>query len=249
MANDSLPALARAYDAWHDGFADASAVDDPWHVWVQRALDLPRDVTAKRVFEAGCGRGGLSMWLAAAGRPAVLVASDFSAGALRIAHAASLGKPAPAGWPAADIAALPFADAAFDTVVCCETIEHVSDPRRAVRELARVLAPGGRLFLTTPSYLNATGLYRGYLRLTGRRYDEGGQPIAHFTTLPQTLAWVRAAGLAIERVDGTGHYLPWPGRAPIRHYALDASAWRPLLKWSALHSAVIARRPACGEAR
>ena len=68
-----------------------------------------------------------------------------------------------------DIQHIAHPDASFDTVISCETIEHVPDAALAVRELSRVLTPGGRLFLTTPNYLGATGLYGGYLRLERAR--------------------------------------------------------------------------------
>lgn len=45
---------------------------------------------------------------------------------------------------------LPIAGASMDTVLCTEVIEHVPDPAAAVREMARVLRPGGHLILTTP---------------------------------------------------------------------------------------------------
>lgn len=45
---------------------------------------------------------------------------------------------------------LPFADAAFDAVLSTQTLEHVEWPRECVAEMARVLRPGGRLFLTVP---------------------------------------------------------------------------------------------------
>ena len=119
-------------------------------------------------------------------------------------------------WKRSDIQAIDDADATYDTVISCETVEHVPDPARAVRELARVLKPGGRLFLTVPNYLGPYGLYRAYLRLTGRRYTEVGQPINHFTMLPRTLGWLRAAGLRPAFIDGVGHYVFWPGRPPTR---------------------------------
>lgn len=49
-----------------------------------------------------------------------------------------------------DIHALTFATGSFDAVLCIEVLEHVADPFQAVRELKRVLRPGGTLLLTTP---------------------------------------------------------------------------------------------------
>ena len=49
-----------------------------------------------------------------------------------------------------DITAIPEPDASFDAVMCIEVIEHVPDPGEAVRELARLLKPGGTLLLSAP---------------------------------------------------------------------------------------------------
>ncbi len=49
-----------------------------------------------------------------------------------------------------DVSALPFRDAAFDGCLNVVTLEHVREPGRAVAELARTLAPGGRLLLIAP---------------------------------------------------------------------------------------------------
>jgi ubiquinone/menaquinone biosynthesis C-methylase UbiE len=47
--------------------------------------------------------------------------------------------------------ALPFHDQAFDAVVTSEAIEHIYDKAEAIRQMYRVLKPGGRLFITTPT--------------------------------------------------------------------------------------------------
>lgn len=49
-----------------------------------------------------------------------------------------------------DITAIPAADASFDAILCTEVLEHVPEPIAALREMARLLTPGGRLFLSAP---------------------------------------------------------------------------------------------------
>lgn len=51
-----------------------------------------------------------------------------------------------------DVTALSYRDAVMDAVVCQDVLEHVPDYRAALRELVRVLKPGGRLVLTVPFY-------------------------------------------------------------------------------------------------
>ena len=242
------PSPLTAYDAWHAALPVDDATDSPWHRLLRSHLDPARDLAHCRVLEIGCGRGGFTCWLASRPereRPAEVVAADFSPAALAKGreHAARLGLPGDrVRWEPGDIQAISHPAGSFDTVFSCETIEHVPDPPRAVRELARVLRPGGRLFLTFPNYLGTMGLYRGYLRLTGRRYREEGQPINRFLLLPRVRRWVAASGLRVEVTDATGHYLPFPGRPPIRLAAGDHPAVRPLARWTALHGCLVARK-------
>lgn len=237
------PGIRDAYDVWHAGLGVGSDVADPWHQLVRAQLDR-RDVAGKAILEIGCGRGAFACWLASSEPPpGRFVAADWSKVAIEKAREhAALNEIGGVVWEVGDIQAIEHRDAEFDTVISCETVEHVPDPRKAVAELARVLRPAGRLFLTTPNYAGPMGVYRAYLRLRGRRFAEAGQPINRFTLLPRTLQWVRRAGLRIERVAAEGHYLPLPGKPPRRIVALDGIL-PGLTKWVALHSLIVARKP------
>jgi ubiquinone/menaquinone biosynthesis C-methylase UbiE len=206
-----------AYEVWHDHYEVDSDTDTPWHRLVKAHLSPARDLAGKRVLEIACGRGGFACWLASQSeRPTEIVAADFSATAVQKGRAFAVERGLSGiTWQTGDIQDIAHDDASFDTVISCETIEHVPDPRRALAELARVLKPGGRLLLTTPNYLGTMGLYRGYMRLTGRRFTEEGQPINNFMLLPLTRAWITRSDLRVSAVDAVGHYLPFPGRPPI----------------------------------
>lgn len=96
---------------------------------------------------------------------------------------------------------LPFADASFDALTCVEVLEHLTDEDRAVRELARVLKPGGVLALTVPhrhwfpSYEGLIGHLRHYDRrtLVGLL---GGHGFVVERYLPNFPRWHRAADYA-----------------------------------------------------
>lgn len=239
---DSLLKSKAAYEAWHAQLAVDQDTNTPWHGLVKSHLSPARDLAEKRVLEIACGRGGFACWLANRPQPpAEVVASDLAATGVAKGRAFATERGINGiTWQVADIQAIDHEDESFDTVISCETIEHVPAPRQAVYELSRVLKPGGRLFLTTPNYLGTLGMYRAYLRLRGRRFAEEGQPINNFTLFPLTRSWVSRAGLRVRSLDAVGHYLPFPGRRPIELRALNNP--RTLMRWFGLHSLVVAEK-------
>jgi len=94
--------------------------------------------------------------------------------------------------------ALPFPDESFDTVIIMEVIEHVSDERVVLAELARVLAPGGHLLLTTPHKGLLTFIDPGNMKYVTPRLHR----FIHRTLLRQKDYYERRFGQA--RLDEKG---------------------------------------------
>ena len=87
-------------------------------------------------------------------------------------------------------APLPFADGAFDLVVCTETLEHVRDVQLLLSEVRRVLEPGGRLAVTTPAHR----------RLIARRPDPLS-PHLRFLTKRTLRALLEQMGFDVRELD------------------------------------------------
>ena len=98
-----------------------------------------KDRVRGRVLDVACGTGYGTAMLGATG-------VDLSLPALRYAAVRY-----PARYLAGDAARLPFARAAFDSVLSFETLEHVPDAARFVAECARVLKPPGVFIVSTPN--------------------------------------------------------------------------------------------------
>ncbi len=97
-----------------------------------------------RMLDFGCGRG--EFLARVADRCSVRCGVDVDPDHAMAARRESGAQVAVVGASVS----LPFADESFHTVVILEVIEHVADEAAVLRELGRVLAPGGRLLLTTP---------------------------------------------------------------------------------------------------
>jgi ubiquinone/menaquinone biosynthesis C-methylase UbiE len=113
-----------------------------------RALGLPG---GGRVLEVGCGRGvGLSA-LARALRPALLVGLDVDPALLAEAGTRLDREGVTAQLERGDVRALPFGDASFDLVIDFGTCYHITGASAALRQIVRVLAPGGLFVSETVS--------------------------------------------------------------------------------------------------
>ncbi len=243
--NPTLPDLTEEYDRWHQHVSALPDDEDERSPWYELVLEYLAPMQGKRVLEIACGRGGFSTVLRSRG--AGVCGADFSAAALSIASQ-KVGRDAAGflriGLSQADAHDLPFADSAFDCVISCETIEHLTDPPTALREMARVCKPGGMLYLTTPNYLNLMGLYLVYDAILKKdRHYATAQPLDHRWLFPRVRRIIRRSGWKIIESDGTVHQVPVPGRNPMRLNLLERNkVLRRLLSPIAFHYFVFARK-------
>ena len=102
-----------------------------------------------RVLDAACGTGIVTRVAAQrCGHPAHIVGVDLNPGMLDVARSHTPATGVPVTWRQGDLCALPFPDGSFDIVLCQQGLQFVPDPGTALREMHRVLVPGGRLAFT-----------------------------------------------------------------------------------------------------
>jgi ubiquinone/menaquinone biosynthesis C-methylase UbiE len=111
-----------------------------------------------RLLDAGCGGGGMPLSFAeeTAEVVAIDLAPRFNDAGHRLAAERGVRN---LHFARADGQALPFRDASFDIVLSHAVIEHVANAQVYLRELARVLKPGGVIYLSTSPYLSFAGAH------------------------------------------------------------------------------------------
>lgn len=112
----------------------------------QLAFDLLESAMPKggRILDVGCGTGAVMVELQKLG-PCYGI--DFSVHALEFS-----AKRSSEGLALANAEEIPFASESFDAVVSLDTIEHVKNDSAAIREIARVLKPGGVFIMNVPAF-------------------------------------------------------------------------------------------------
>ncbi len=105
----------------------------------------------ERVLDVACGTGVITRAAAASvGASGAVTGVDVAPDMIDVAKSAIPADGVPVEWHVADAAALPLPDAAYDVVVCQMGLMFMEDQPAALREMRRVLAPGGRIVVNTP---------------------------------------------------------------------------------------------------
>jgi 2-polyprenyl-6-hydroxyphenyl methylase/3-demethylubiquinone-9 3-methyltransferase len=166
------------------------------------------------VLDVGCGGGLLSEAMAVQG--AQVTGIDLATELVEIARLHGLETGVAVDYRVQTVEALATEQpASFDAITCMEMLEHVPDPASIIEACARLLKPGGRLFVST---LNRTPQAFA-LAIVGAEYiarllPKGTHHYRDFIRPSELARMLRANGLALEDVSGL-RYTPWNGQASL----------------------------------
>jgi len=207
---------------------DAAIVTGLTGEWAPRLVRAAAVRPGHRVLDVACGTGVLSRAAAEATGPTGAVTGlDMDPGMLAVASRRVPG----VAWHRGSAGALPFPDATFDAVVSQFGLMFFGDRPRALREMWRVLRPGGRLAVAVWASLEETPAYDAEVKLVERL---AGAPAADLLRSPFVLGvrdefagLFRAAGIPLTSLTTE----PGTGAFPSIRAMLEADliGWLPLV--------------------
>jgi SAM-dependent methyltransferase len=161
--------LQASADPAHWTLAQPLGGDTATPLNLRRRLDLVEallpPLAGLRVLDVGCGGGEYVRALLARGADA----HGLEPGGEKLASARRLPAGAARRIAAGDVGCAPFASHSFDALLANEMLEHVPDDASALREMWRLLRPGGRLVLLSPNRLHPFETHGVFARRSGRR--------------------------------------------------------------------------------
>jgi len=202
--NDSIEALNDRLAKIREGDIDETTAAY-WNQGGELILSMVQDeierITVRpiKVLDVGCGGGSMIVQLAerdtmACGVDPLMEVSLVKARSLAEQKGKEIGLVQAKGE------LLPFRTDYFDVVICASTLQHVEDQRAVLKEISRVMKPGGSLIVTVPTYRNVSTLFLwkkapGYVT---KVYD-----------FPSFMREIEGAGFRAKQVETFGFFPPF----------------------------------------
>jgi len=174
------------------------------------------------LLDCGCGPGSITIGLARLIQPGKVVAIDRSDAQFTHGETAAEAEALRIEWKAASVYKLDFSDATFDAVFCHALLEHLSEPGLALREIFRVLKPGGFVGLRSPDW-DGFLVYPDPIEVReALRHYRGLQEASGGDTLAGRKLATHCRAANFEKVQASATYEVYPDASLIAEYL----AWR-----------------------
>lgn len=154
---------------------------------------LPHLRQGMRLLDCGCGQGSITVDFAEIIAPGEVIGIDLEPKQIEAAGALAIERNVTnVHFEAGNVYALPFSDASFDVVFANTVLEHLSDPLSALKEMRRILKPGGIIGVRDPNYTTmifepATPLLQEAMALLHRVFQRNGGQLSYARHLRQLL--------------------------------------------------------------
>ena len=214
---EMFTAIAPRYDLLNHLLS--ANVDKLWWRRTARAFSAILSQPNAQVLDLCCGTGDMAFALRRQGATARITGADFSHTMLVLASAktsaASLMKNRPVKWIEADALSLPFPDESFDLVTSAFGFRNLADYDAGLREIRRVLHPGGEVGILECSEPNG---------LLGKFYD-----VYFKSVLPKIGGWISGSKSAYSYLPASVARFPAPPemQARMQNAGFREVSWTP----------------------
>lgn len=199
------PGEIRKFEALAQRWWDPAGEFRPLHELnpLRLAFIMERAALARaRVLDVGCGGGILAEAMARQG--AKVLGIDVASAALQVAELHAMDASVQVEYRlAAPEELADSSPAAFDIITCMEMLEHVPEPREVIAAIARLVRPGGHVFISTIN----RNLKAFLLAIVGAEYllrllPRGTHEYERFIRPSELAAWARDTSLQLEDISG-----------------------------------------------
>ncbi|HXX89466.1 MAG TPA: methyltransferase domain-containing protein [Acidimicrobiales bacterium] len=195
-------------DTYTHGHHDSVLRSHRWRTAENSAAYLLAHLRAGQdLLDVGCGPGTITVDLATRVRPGRVVGVDRAEPVLAEARGRIGAGDGRVRFAVGDVYALEFGDASFDVVHAHQVLQHLTDPVAAIREMARVLRPGGVLAARDSDY-------GGFVWAPGDERLDRWMALYHDVTAHNGA-----------QADAGRHLLGWAQQAGCRDVAATSSTW------------------------